>query len=636
MAHRPRWLTFAAVGLIAAFVFIGCTPAAAPTGTPTGTTSATRQPTTGATTAPGSPTGELMTYPTEDEVDCEAGMYNDLPYAGNLKQIKAVDASTVEFTMCAPDSAFLSKVAFSSLQINDSDYLVSTGGGGDDLTRNPNGTGPYKMTEFSDTQLVLDAFADYWGEQPKSPRTVFQWNADTTARLQALQSYTTVDGIDNVAPDSFATVEADAKLKLIPRAALNVTYLGFNHSFEPFDNEKVRQAIALGIDKQRIVDNFYGAGSTIGDFFTPCDIPGGCDGDAFPAFNPANKDAAQQLLADAGFPDGFETTLYFRAKPRSYINDPTAVVTDLQAQLKDNLNITVTLSPEEDASYLTNSSKGQYGLFLLGWGADYPDATNFLNYHFGTGANSAFGPKFTDLTDVLTQAAATTEPTARAEIYGQANTLLTEHVPMIPLAHGGSATAWLADVEGAHSSPLGNEAMFAMTPGDRDQLVWMQNGPPAGLYCGDETDGESLRACEQIGQSLYTYEIGGLVPEPSLATSCDPNEDLTVWTCHLREGVKFHKGATLDANDVVLSYAVQWDLANPLHIGRETQGTFDYFPGLFGDFLNVPLPAPAPSGSPAAASPGASPAESAPAESPAASPAESPEESPGGGASPSP
>ena len=79
---------------------------------------------------------------------------------------------------------------------------------------------------------------------------------------------------------------------------------------------------------------------------------------------------------------------------------------------------------------------------------------------------------------------------------------------MIPVAHGGSATAFLAACEGAHSSPLGNENMSVMTCGT-DILVWMQNAEPISLYCADETDGESLRACEQINESLLAYEIGG-------------------------------------------------------------------------------------------------------------------------------
>ena len=114
----------------------------------------------------------------------------------------------------------------------------------------------------------------------------------------------------------------------------------------------------------------------------------------------------------------------------------------------------------------------------------------------------------------------------------------------------------------------------------------MQSAEPIGMYCADETDGESLRACKQILEQLYAFEVGGTATEPRLAKECAPNEDLSVWTCTLQEGVTFHDGATLDANDVVTSYAVQWDAANPLHVGRD--GTFSYFPALWGGFLNPP------------------------------------------------
>ncbi|HEX6141020.1 MAG TPA: ABC transporter substrate-binding protein [Candidatus Limnocylindria bacterium] len=517
-----------------------------------------------------------MTYPEDAPAECGSDTN-----ASNISQIKAIDRLTVEFTLCNPDVAFLSKIAFSAFGIDDSDYLTAHMEDGS-IIEQPNGTGPYKLDAWNrGTDITMSAFDGYWGTAAKSPTVIFRWSTEAAQRLVELQGGT-VDGIDNPGPDDFKTIEDDPNLKLYPREGLNTFYIGFNNTFPPFDNEKVRQAIAMGIDRQRIVDAYYPPGSEVATHFTPCSIPFACEGDDWYDYD---LDAAKQMLADAGFPNGFETTIHLRDVVRGYLPAPQQVAADLLDQLAD-LGITATIDVQESTTFIDNANNGALdGIHMLGWGADYPDVTNFLDFHFGAGASPQFGDKFDDITEALQQGASSVEDADRQAAYETANNAVREHVPMVPIAHGGSGVAFQANNDGAHSSPLGNENMSVIGPGSDDQLVWMQNGEPGGLYCGDETDGESLRVCEQIKESLYAYEVAGTAAEPSLATECAPNDDLTVWTCTLRDGVKFHDGADLDANDVVLSYAVQWDAAHPLHIGRN--GTFDYFSALFG-FLNPP------------------------------------------------
>ncbi len=503
-------------------------------------------------------------------------------YGGIIKSIEAVDELTVKFTLCQSDVAFPSKVAFSAFQIQPSEYLESTGGGGTALTENPVGTGPYKLERWQKgSQIIMTRNEDYWGDKAIAKTLVFQWQTQGAQRLTELQSGT-VDGIDNPTPDDFGTIQNDDTLVLYPRQALNIFYLGFNRDKTPFDNEKVRQAIAIGLDRQRIVDNFYPEGSEVASHFTPCAIPGGCDGEAWYDFD---LEAAKALLAEAGYPDGFEVELAYRDVVRGYLPEPGIVAQDIQAQLAD-LGITVNITVMESGAFLDAADQGELTMYLLGWGADYPDQTNFLDYHFGEGASPQFGAGFEDIWAVLKQAASLSDPAERNALYAEANNLIKQHVPMVPVAHGGSATVFKADVTGAHASPLGNEHFASMDPGGRDTLVWMQNGEPAGLYCADETDGEALRVCEQISEALLSYEIGGTAVQPALAESYEPNADLTEWTFKLREGVTFHDGSALDSQDVLLSYAVQWDAAHPLHVGRD--GSFTYFPGLFGQFLNAP------------------------------------------------
>jgi ABC-type transport system substrate-binding protein len=347
----------------------------------------------------------------------------------------------------------------------------------------------------------------------------------------------------------------------------------------PLSYEAVRQAIALGIDRQAIVDKFYPPGSTVASHFTPCAIPGGCEGEAWYDYDP---EAAKAMLAEAGFADGFDLTLAYRDVVRGYLPLPGQVAEEIQAQLKE-LGINVTIEVQESGTFLDNASNGNLQIFLLGWGADYPDATNFLDVHFGAGANESFGEKFEDITSVLAEAASLSDQDARNELYAEANSLIKQHVPMVPVAHGGSATVFRADATGGQASPLGNETFHVVEVPGKDTFVWMQNAEPLSLYCADETDGESLRACEQIFDPLLVYEIGGVAVEPNLADLPVANEDLTEWTVTLHDGLTFSDGTPLTAQDVVATYAVQWDPNHPLHVGNT--GTFDYWTFLFTSFL---------------------------------------------------
>jgi len=512
----------------------------------------------------------------------------DCTYGGEFSKIEAVDANTVKFTLCYSDPAFLSKIALASFGIQPAAYLKQTGGGGTGsaLLTTPIGTGPYMVTQWQKGQeLDLTAFPDYWGTKALTKTLVFRWSTESAQRLQELQAGT-VDAIDNVAPTDFATVQADTSLQLLKREAMNIMYIGMNNTYPPFDKVEVRQAIAMGIDRQRIIDNFYPAGSSVADFFTPCSIVNGCVGDKFYTFDPV---AAKALLAKAGFPNGFSTEIAYRDVVRGYLPNVANVVQDIQAQLKANLNIDAKIVVMESGTFIDAANKGELkGLHLLGWTADYPDMTNFLDVFFGAGANKSFGNTYPDIVSALKQGAAVADPAARQPFYVTANNLIKQYVPAIPVAHGGSAVAYKATVTGANVSALGDEVFAGVQIPGQDTFVWMQNAEPISLYGADESDGESLRPYIQVTEGLYGFKTGTTEVIPVLATACTPNTDLTEWTCALRQNVKFHDGTTMNANDVAESFIVQWDASDPLHKGNT--GEFYYMSTLFAAFLNAPAP----------------------------------------------
>ncbi len=575
MSHNRKWFSLVSLTMVLTIVLAACQPAAAPT---------TQAPPPTQPPAPTAPPAAPTAAPTEAMPAFE-GMVHAAPdceYGGEFQSMEAVDQYTVKFTLCAPDPAFPAKVAFSSYAINDADYLEETGGGGD-LIEQPNGTGPYKLAEWRRAnEMIFTRNDDYWGPKAIPETLIFRWSSEAAARLLELQAGT-VDGIDGVGPDDFETVENDPNLQLKTRGGTNVFYFGMNNTYPPFDNERVRQAFAMAIDKQRIVDNFYPPGSSVADQFMPTSIFGYTPEVKDTEYNP---EEAVTILTEEGVLPGFKTTITYRDVVRGYLPDPGIVAQDIQAQLAD-IGVEIEIVVMESGAFLDAADRGEIdGFHMLGWGADYPDATNFLDFHFGEGASAQFGDGFPDIWEALVNGATRAATDDRYPFYIEANELIKQHVPMIPIAHGGNGAAYKADVEGAYASDFGAEQFARMDPGGRDTFVWMQNAEPIGLYCADESDGETLRACEQVMESLLAYEVATARPLPALAETWSANDDLTEWTFNLRQGVKYHNGADLDANDVVLSYAVQWDAEHPLHVGRD--GSFTYWPGLFGPFLNAP------------------------------------------------
>lgn len=502
-------------------------------------------------------------------------------YGGKVLSIEAVDELTVVFTLCRPDPAFLAKVAFTPFGIQPEEYIAFTGGTGE-MLESPVGTGPYMVTEWTrGEQVVYSAFDGYWGEKAAAETVTLRWLTEGAARLQELQAGT-ADYVTSISPSDIATVQGDANLQLIGQDNPNILYFGFTNTFPPFDDVRVRQAVAMGIDRQRIVDNFYPAGSEVASHFTPCSIANGCEGEAWYDFDP---EAARALLAEAGFPDGFETSIFYRDASRPYVLEPARVAVELQTQLAENLGIDAEVVVMESGEFIDQSTSGLLdGIHLLGWGADYPHVTNFLDFHFGAD-NPQFGDAHPEIYEPLLEASSIADVAEAAPLYAEANNAIKELVPMVPVAHGAVVHAATASLGGAYYPPYGAPQFYKMDPGDED-MVYVQNAEPISLLCADETDGESLTACQQVVETLLEYadDSGDTVPE--LATSCEANADSTVWTCHLRDGVKFHDGSDFDADDVVASFAMGLDASSPYHVGNT--GSFDYPAYLWDGFMNAP------------------------------------------------
>jgi peptide/nickel transport system substrate-binding protein len=589
LRRTPRGVGSIAVAVVLVVTACGNTPTVSRT--PVKPLTTQPPPSAPASVGPFTP----MVYPVAGEAPCDEATAPDpshAPYAGEIKRIVAKDPRTVVFELCGPDVAFAAKLATPSLAIQDTAWLqshIASSGDTPKILREVNGTGPYRLdtwTAGSDITLVRNEA--YWGVKGTPGALVFRWSDDAAHRLDALRS-STVDGMDPIAPSDVQAVTDDADLRVVSRPGWNVAYVGFDNQFAPFDNAGVRQAIAMSIDRTKIVSTFFPPGSEVATHFSPCSIPHGCAGADWYDTDPV---AGRDLLTQAGFKAGFHTTIHYPIEGRDYLPDPLGVATELQTELKANLAIDADLDPQPIDTLIANADGGKLsGIYLLGARAPYPDVTTLLDTHFGSSSSAQFGSRWIDIAGALDKAAATADDAKRDKSYVTANDAIRKRVPMVPLAHVGSLSAYRADVLDPQSSGQGTENFGAVTPGDRGQFAWMGTSEPGSLYCADETDLSAIRVCAQVSESLTTYDAATRSIRPSLAESCIPVADLSTWTCTLRDGVRYHDGAVLDANDVVLSFAVQWDAEHPLHRGR--LGTFEPFVERFGGLLHPPA---APSG----------------------------------------
>ena len=255
----------------------------------TTTTTAAPGTTAAATTqAPDTTAGATTTVAPDPGFEGKSVAAPNCDYGGKISSIEATAEYEVTFTMCSPVPAFRQIAAFTPFGIQPEEHLEATGGAPLD---NPIGTGPWAFDAWNrGDSIVFSRNDSYWGDAASYSQLVFRWASEGASRLLELQSGT-VDQITNISPDDFATVQNDPNLTFIPVANPNTLYLGNDApiwipSANPggdtvFADVNVRRAIGMGIDRQRIVDNFYPEGSEVASHFTPCSIPNGCQGDAW-------------------------------------------------------------------------------------------------------------------------------------------------------------------------------------------------------------------------------------------------------------------------------------------------------------------------------------------------------------------
>ena len=230
----------------------------------------------------------------EDSANAQKALY------AAISEVNVIDPLTVEVKLSEPNGSMLFNLAWGDAVIVAPESI-------ENIKQNPIGTGAFKFDSWAQgDKIELSKNPDYWGTPAKLDKATFKFISDPTAAFAAMMAEDVDVFSQFPAPENLPQFEADPRFQVLIGSTEGETILSTNNKMAPFDNIKVREAIAHAIDRQAIIDGaMFGYGTPIGTHFAPHN-PAYIDLTGMSSFDP---EKAKALLAEAGFPDGFETTL---------------------------------------------------------------------------------------------------------------------------------------------------------------------------------------------------------------------------------------------------------------------------------------------------------------------------------------
>jgi peptide/nickel transport system substrate-binding protein len=376
-----------------------------------------------------------------------------------IKEVVATGDYTVEIHLNNPQGPFLNNVAMSAFGIASPAAIKEHG---EKFGENPVGTGPFKFVEWKrDDSITVEKNEDYWQEGlPKLGKVIFKSIPENSARFIALQNGD-IDLMDGVNAADLPIIESEENLQQFLRPSMNVGYLAFNTQKAPFDNKLVRQALNHAVDKNALIDTFYGGLAETAKNPLPPSLWGYNDSITEYEYD---LDKAKQLLAEAGYPDGFETDFWAMPVPRPYMPQGAQAAEQMAANFEKIGVKTEILSPEWGV-YLERTGNGEHQMAMLGWTGDNGDPDNFLyvlldsdNAKTPDAGNIAFY-KNDEVHDLLIQAQRITDVAERAKLYEQAQEIIHDDAPWVPLVHSTPPLAANSKVKGYVPHPTGSEVL---------------------------------------------------------------------------------------------------------------------------------------------------------------------------------
>jgi oligopeptide transport system substrate-binding protein len=347
----------------------------------------------------------------------------------HISGLKAIDDLTLQVTIDAPKPYFLLKLTFPTAFVVDKANVET----GEEWVRKPNGTGPYRLTEWKSNEYMLyEANQDFYLGAPSIPYVYIKLFAGDDLRLFETGDVD-VAGVGLYDVDRMLDPEEPLHSQLVTGVDLCTGYVVFDTTKPPFDDVNVRKAFSMAFDRQRYIDVVLRGQAlpAIGPF--PPGLPG---------FNyqlkglPYDPAQARELLKQSkyGGPEGLPPIVYTNGGIGSYVSSDVAAMAEMWQQ---NLGVTLKIENIEYNFYYDQIYSGNHGqIFSGGWCADYPDPENFADVLFHSASNqNQGGYSNPELDTLLEQARVEQDVTKRIAMYQQAEQMIVDDAPVLFTTH---------------------------------------------------------------------------------------------------------------------------------------------------------------------------------------------------------
>lgn len=386
--------------------------------------------------------------------------FTGIDFTGLVKKVEAIDDHQVKFVLNHADNTFLSNIATTYSVIHSKEYAdqLLESKKKNNIDYKPVGTGPFYLDEYRSGDLVrLKRHNDYWRGKPTIGQIVFDISSRGTGPLAKLLR-NECDVLNSPISSHIPIIKQHQELKLDIKSSMNVAFIAINTKHKALQDVRVRKALNLAVNRKNILDSvYYGTGEQAYSILPPNSWAYQKD----TVHVRYDRNYAIALLREAGYLDDLQLTMLVPLEPTAYNPSPRKTAELIQAAFFD-IGVTLTLYTGDQFERSELGKQSNFDLLLTGWSASTGDPDNFLRPLLScnaeqSGLNASMWCN-SDFDFLLDLAKETNQIRYRINLYKQAQNIMNEEVPVIPLAHGAQFQAYHKSLQGFDISPFSSQS----------------------------------------------------------------------------------------------------------------------------------------------------------------------------------